>query len=96
MDERIWTREQAQPEIAARLCFQDACLPAVPSEGMDGSVAAHCKLTIGYAPAAPDMPWLRFEDGACAMNAEIAIAVALAAFLKMTAAATPVVKGTPH
>ena len=59
------------------------------SPGEEARVAQQCTFTISYAKDRPESPALRFSGDECVMNAEIALAFALATFLRMSAAALP-------
>lgn len=77
-----------------RMCVEKECSCVAPSmpPGIAPKPMKGCTVTVGYAPDSPEMPWLQFSSGACAMNAEIALAVALASLLKLSGPLIPVPK----
>lgn len=76
-----------------RMCIERECSCVAPSMPPGApKPAKECTVTVGFAPASPEMPWLQFSSGACAMNAEIALAVALATLLKLSGPMIPVPK----
>lgn len=77
-----------------RMCVERECSCVAPSmpPAVAPKPAKECTVTVGFAPTSPEMPWLQFNDGACAMSAEIALAVALASLLKLSGPMTPVPK----
>jgi len=60
-----------------------------PWIGGETAETRQCTLTLTYAVEKPEAPALVFSGAECAMHAEIAIAFALAAFLKMAGPAIP-------
>jgi hypothetical protein len=84
-------------EPAIPMCVKDRCSCVVPYSTVPQQVtgaaaiarhATRCEVTIGYAQHQPEAPSLRFSGGDCAMNAEVALAVALAYFLRGSNART--------
>lgn len=69
-----------------RMCVENECSCLAPSmpPGIAPKPLKECMVMVGIAPDSPEMPWLQFSSGACAMNAEIALAMALASLLKLS------------
>ena len=86
-------RRQECPETYIRMCVADQCSCLAPETGLSqaarvGGVThsnAQCQVTISYPESNPTLPHLYFSSGACGVSAEIALAVALAYFLKGSA-----------
>ena len=87
-------RREECPETQIRMCVADQCSCISPETGLTQAVrvggvtqsaAVRCQLTITYPESNPTLPHLYFDGGACSVSAEIALAVALAYFLKGSA-----------
>jgi len=87
-------RREDCPETTIRMCVGNQCSCVVPETGLSQrsqvggvthSSVERCQVTISYVESRPTMPELYFSSGACGVNAELALAIALAYFLKGTA-----------
>lgn len=60
------------------------CIPPPPHSvpGEPVQPTAQCMVKIGFTTGRPDQPWIQADGGACAASVEIAIAFALATFLR--------------
>lgn len=82
------------PEPQVRICVASNCGCLEPAAALayqsqvgvaNHSALARCQVTITYPQSRPTMPELYFSSGDCGVNAELALAVALAYFLKGSA-----------
>jgi hypothetical protein len=94
MENPAQRREADCPETEIRICVASQCSCVSPETGLSqqaqvGGVTQssiqRCQVTISYVESRPTMPELYFSSGACGVNAELALAMALAYFLKGTA-----------
>jgi len=65
------------------ICVSDRCACQTGENHHISPVVQRCTVTIGYPETRPDLPSLHFSGGNCAAQADIALAIALAAFLQM-------------
>jgi hypothetical protein len=75
------------------ICVEQRC-SCVPSSMPPATSPPRqeCSVAITYDIAKPDLPSLQFSSGSCAMNAEIAMAFALAALLRVSGPLIPMPK----
>ena len=93
MENPAQRRQGECPETTIRICVGDQCSCVVPETGLSQqaqiggithSAIQRCQVTISYVESRPTMPELHFSSGACGVNAELALAIALAYFIKGT------------
>src|SRR5205807_404910 len=87
-------RDDECPPYHMHVCVSGrcVCVPDFNHPGQPPTPIAQCTATVGYAAGRPDLPWLQFSSGDCGMNAEIALAVALASLLKSSGLTIPMPK----
>lgn len=77
-------------EPTVKMCVADRCVCYLPSSfsssgAASANPASRCQILVAFQEQRPDMPELAVSSGQCGVNAEIALAMALAYFLKGSA-----------
>ena len=77
-------------EPTVKMCVADRCTCYLPTSYSASGAAAlnpasRCQILVTFQEQRPDMPELAMSSGACGVSAEIALAMALAYFLKGSA-----------
>ena len=88
--QRLSNPELQCAEPSVKMCVSDRCVCHVPTGGqwpsqLAQNPATRCQVVVAFQEQRPDVPELYFSGSSCAVSADIALAVALAYFLKGSA-----------